>query len=283
MSETAAPPPVDMAAYWNDVAGHTWTELADLMDQELCELGLAAMEALAPRAGDALVDVGCGCGQTSLQLAERVGPSGSVLGVDVSRPMLAEARRRAEAAGVRQVTFVEADAQTYAFPPGALDGLFSRFGVMFFADPAAAFANLRRALKPGGRLAFVCWRPLAENPWMTAPMGAVLKHLPAPAPPPPGAPGPFAFADPERVRSILGEAGFRHIDARPIDLPMGGFSVEDALKMAMRIGPVGALLRENPDVAPKVVDEIRETLAAQAVDGRVALPGAAWIVTARNP
>jgi SAM-dependent methyltransferase len=153
---------------------------------------------------------------------------------------------------------------------------------MFFADPPAAFANLRRALKPGGRIGFVCWRTLFENPWMTVPMGAVLKHLPPPPPPASGAPGPFAFADPERIRSVLGEAGFTGVEARPIDLPLGGFSVDDALRMSLRIGPVGAMLRDNPEVAPKVVDDIREALAAHATDGRVALPGAVWIVTARN-
>lgn len=283
MSDTAAPPPIDMAAYWNDVAGHTWTELADLMDQELAELGLAAMDALAPVAGETIVDVGCGCGQTSLQLAGRVGPKGSVLGIDISRPMLALAKARAEAAGAAQVRFVEADAQTYGFEAGSADGLFSRFGWMFFPDPPAAFANLRRALKPGGRVGFVCWRTLPENPWMTVPMAAVLKHLPPPPPPAPGAPGPFAFADPERIRSVLGEAGFSDVQPRAIDLSMGGFSVDDALRMALRIGPVGAMLRDNPEVAPKVVDDIREALGAHAIGGKVALPGAAWVVTARSP
>lgn len=280
MTEAAAN--TDQIAYWNDVHGKTWTEMSDLLDQELVDLGLAAMAALNPQRGERIVDVGCGCGQTSLALADRVGPDGAVTGVDISHPMLEEARRRARAAGVGQAQFVEADAQTYAFAPASLDAAFSRFGVMFFADPPAAFANIRKALKPGGRLAFVCWRPLAENAWMLVPMTAALRHLPPPAPPQPGAPGPFAFADPERVRGILAKAGFADIAVEPLEMPLGGFGLEDALKMALRIGPLAALLRENPEAAPKAVDDIRAALAGRAKDGRVWLEGAVWIVTARN-
>lgn len=283
MSQTAEPANPDQIAYWNDVHGKTWTEMSDLLDQELQGLGEAAMAALDPKPGERLVDIGCGCGQTTLALASRVGPAGAVTGVDISQPMLSEARRRAEAAGVAQVEFVEADAQTYPFPAGGLDAAFSRFGVMFFADPPAAFGNIRKGLKPGGRLAFVCWRPFAENEWMLAPLTAALRHLPPPVPPQPGAPGPFAFADPERVRGILGQAGFAQIAIDPLDMPLGGFGLEDSLKMALRIGPLAALLREHPDAAPKAVEDIRATLAARAVDGRIWLDGAVWIVTARNP
>lgn len=282
MSETVTPTGVDMVAYWNDVHGRTWAEMADMLDQELGDLGLAAMEALAPQEGERIVDVGCGCGQTSLQLAARVGETGSVTGVDISAPMLAEARKRAAAAGVTQAAFVEADAQTYAFEPAALDAIYSRFGVMFFADSTAAFANLRTALKPGGRLAFVCWRPLLENAWMLVPMGAALKHLPPPVPPQPGAPGPFAFADPQRLRGILSQAGFTDVGVEPLDLPLGGFAVEESLRMALRIGPLATMLRENPETAPRAIEDIRAVLSERAVDGRVWLGGAVWIVTARN-
>jgi SAM-dependent methyltransferase len=282
MSETAAPN-ADMAAYWNAAAGETWTELSDLLDRQLEEVGQTAMAALAPKPGERILDIGCGCGRTSLELAERVGPEGEVTGADISRPMLAEARRRAQAAGLSQASFREGDAQTEAFPPGAYDAVFSRFGVMFFDDPPAAFANIRKALKPGGRLAFVCWRGLPENPWMLVPMGAALKRLPAPAPPEPGAPGPFAFADPERVRGVLQAAGFGTIGIAPHDLQIGGNSLEDSVKLSLRVGPLGAALRERPELAPQVVDDIRAALAQHVKDGRVALPGAVWIVTARNP
>jgi SAM-dependent methyltransferase len=278
MTDTAAN--ADQIAYWNEASGRTWAEMSDLLDRQLEGVGRKAMAALDPQPGEQLLDIGCGCGRTTLELAARVGDGGAVIGVDISRPMLEEARRRG--AQVPQARFIEADAQTHPFPPGALDAAFSRFGVMFFADPPAAFANIRKGLKPGGRLAFVCWRPLAENPWMSAPMIAASAHLPPPAPPQPGAPGPFAFADPERVRSILGEAGFQDIEIAPHDAKIGGNSLDDSVTLALRIGPLGAALRDNPDAAPKVVDDIRKALAAHVEDGKVLLPGAVWIVTARN-
>ncbi len=226
--------------------------------------------------------MGCGCGQTALALAGRVGPEGAVVGLDVSRPMLDVARRRAEAAKVAHVRFVEADAQAHALEAAAFDAIFSRFGVMFFADPAAAFENLRRALRPGGRLCFLCWRSPAENPVMTSAKNAA-KHLLPPDPPPvPGAPGPFAFADPARVRGILDAAGFVDVAISPHDVEMGGNGLEDSLTLALRVGPLGAALRQSPELLPKVRDEVRAALAACVRDGAVWQPSATWIVTARN-
>ncbi|MFM8754728.1 MAG: class I SAM-dependent methyltransferase, partial [Phenylobacterium sp.] len=155
-------------AYWNDLAGRTWAALQDRIDRQIRPLGLAAMDRLAPSPGETVLDIGCGCGDTSLELARRVGPEGEVLGLDISGLMLEVARRRAAEAGASALEFRQADAQVAALP-GGRDAVFSRFGVMFFADPPAAFANLRRALRPGGRLGFVCWRPLAENLWMRLP------------------------------------------------------------------------------------------------------------------
>ena len=205
----------DQIAYWNADAGETWAALQKQMDAQLEPHGLRAMEALAPAAGERIVDVGCGSGQTSLALGQAVGRSGAVMGLDISRPLLDLARRRAAESGAANVSFGEADVQTYAFAPATFDAVFSRFGVMFFADPPAAFANIRRALKPGGRLAFVCWRTPAENIFMTLPYTAAAAQFPPAPPPTPGAPGPFAFADPDRVRHILSSAGFRDIGAGP--------------------------------------------------------------------
>lgn len=280
---SAEPANANQIAYWNDTAGQTWAELQDILDTQLQPMGAAVQAALALRPGERVIDVGCGCGQTTLALADAVGPDGLALGVDISEPMLGIARGRA--AGRPNVRFEHADAQTQAFEAAAFDALHSRFGVMFFDDPTAAFANLRRALKPDGRLSFLCWRTPAENPVMTAPMAAAQPYLPPAEPPVPGAPGPFAFADPERVRAILGGAGFADIAIKPQDMPAGGNTLEETLALSMRIGPLGRMLRENPQVdAETVVADVRKVLEAHLdAQGRVFMGSATWIVTARNP
>ncbi len=266
--------------YWNAGAGETWASLQDRLDTQLEPLGADAIRALAPRPGERILDVGCGAGQTSLALASAVGPAGAVTGVDISRPLLEVARRRAGADGP---TFVEADAQTYPFEAGAFDAVFSRFGVMFFADPTAAFVNLRRALKPGGRLAFICWRPPAENPFMTLPMAAVSDMLPPTPPTDPLAPGPFAFADPARVRDILSTAGFETIETRRHDLKIGSGDLDQTVAVALKIGPLGAMLREHSDKRDKVIETVREALRPHEGPAGVKLDSASWIVTARAP
>ena len=268
-------------AYWNETAGRTWADLQDRIDRQIRPLGLAAMERLAPASGEQVLDVGCGCGDTSLELARRVGPEGGVLGLDISAPMLEVARGRAEAAGARNLAFHEADAQTAALP-GGRDAVFSRFGVMFFADPTAAFANLRRALRPGGRLGFVCWRPLAENLWLRLPAETAAGLVPPAPPPEPGAPGPFAFADPDRVRRILAEAGFTGIDLTPHDEAIGGLDLEGTVAMSFRVGPLGAILRERPDLAPLLRERVRESVSPWLRGDAVYMPSATWLVSAQS-
>jgi SAM-dependent methyltransferase len=269
--------------YWNGRAGETWTELQRLLDMELRPLGLEVQAALRLKPGERVLDLGCGAGETSLDLAAAVSPGGAVLGVDLSRPMLALAAQRVSDSDL-DIQFQPADAQTSDFGGERFDAAFSRFGVMFFADPAAAFANILKALKPGGRLAFVCWRPASENPVMTVPFAAV-EHLVPPQPPSdPLAPGPFAFADPERVRRILGEAGFGQVAIRPFDAEVGGWTLDEALIVAQRVGPLGAILRENPDLRSKVLDAVARALQGHAdADGRIRLGAAVWIVTATAP
>jgi len=273
-------PNAAQVAYWNETAGPSWVAMQDDLDRELRELGLAAMAALAPRAGERLIDIGCGCGATTLELARRVGPDGGVLGVDISAPMLGVARERAAAEGLAQASFLQADAQVLAFEP--VDGAFSRFGVMFFEDPVAAFANIRAAVSPRGRVAFVCWRALGENPWMTVPMAAILPLLPAPPPPPaPGAPGPFAFADRDRLFAILRDAGFADISIEPLDAQVAWGDLDTATRLAMRLGPVGGMVRENPQLAGAMAGAIRVALEAHAGAHGVRLDSASWIVLAR--
>ena len=273
MTEPANAAQID---YWNATAGATWVELNEALDRQLAPLGEAAIAALGPRPGERILDIGCGAGATTAALAAMVGSSGAVTGVDVSKPLLEAAVRRGSAA-----RFVEADAQTADLGAGAFDALFSRFGVMFFEDPAAAFTNLRRALKPGGRLAFVCWRGLADNAWMREPIMAAIPLLPPLPQADPLAPGPFAFADPERVRGILGEAGFTAvaIDAFDTLLATGG-DLDAAVTMALKVGPLGRALADNPGNTGKVVEAVRAALAHFLTPEGVRMPAAVWIVTA---
>jgi SAM-dependent methyltransferase len=274
-------PNAQQSDYWNAAAGPTWAELQEPLDRQLAPLGRAAMAALAPQAGERILDIGCGAGETSLELGAAVAPGGQVIGADISATLLEVARRRAE--GATGVSFIEADAQTWPFEPASFDAMFSRFGVMFFADPAAAFRNILLALKPGGRIAFVCWRSPMDNPIMTLPMMAAAQHLPPPPPPEPGAPGPFGFADPERVRAILGDAGFTDVEIRAHDEKVGGGDLDAAVGLALKVGPLGAALRDAPDKREAVIASVRAALAAHDGPEGVKLDSGTWIVTARAP
>jgi SAM-dependent methyltransferase len=276
----------EMTKYWNESAGPVWTTHEEQLDAQLAPLGARVRLRAALRAGERVIDVGCGCGGTTLELAEAVGATGRVTAIDISRPMLDRARDRAARAGLAdRIAFRLDDAQTAAFEPAGHDVLFSRFGVMFFDDPAAAFANLRGALRPGGRVAFVCWQSPEKNPWMFAPARAAAEHVAFPPPPPPGAPGPFAFADTERVRGILERAGFQDIGFEAVNEPLriGGGGVEGALELMLAVGPVGAALREaNPpeEQRARVVEAVRGVLKSFETPRGLEAPAGAWIVTA---
>jgi SAM-dependent methyltransferase len=273
----------EQIAAWNGAQGQAWVAMQARLDNQLLPLGRAVQSALAPRAGERILDIGCGSGQTTLDLADAVGSGGRVLGVDISEPLLTLARRRAAAAGVDRAEFVTADAQIHAFAPGH-DAVYSRFGVMFFADPVAAFANLARALRPGGRLAFVCWRRPDENPIMMEPLAAAIAAgLPQPEPGPPHAPGPFAFADRERVSGILAAAGFTEIAIAAHDESIGGNDLEAALDLAFQVGPLGRMVRDKPAERAAVTGAVRAVLARHVVAGGVVLmQSATWIATAKR-
>jgi SAM-dependent methyltransferase len=230
----ASGPNAEQIEYWNSVQAQKWVASQDRLDALIESLGTLAIERSGVAVGERAIDVGCGCGATTLALARRVGPRGFVLGIDISSPMLARARERARAEGFANVEFANADAQTHAFAEDAFDAACSRFGVMFFADPTRAFANLRRALRAGGTVAFVCWRPMPENPWMVVPFAAIASFITPPPPPPPGAPGPFSFGDRERVREILSAAGFDRIEIAPYDTELAlGRDVDDAVEFTL--------------------------------------------------
>jgi SAM-dependent methyltransferase len=281
----ATGPNAEQIEYWNAQAGPKWLSFAELLDDQLAPLGLAAMDRAKVAAGERVLDVGCGCGQTSLQLAERVGAAGAVTGIDLSTAMLAHARGRAAAAGLRNVVFENADAQIHAFPAGSFDLAFSRFGVMFFEEPTTAFANLRGALREGGRMAFVCWRSLSENQWLRVPLLAAASQVELPAPPPEGAPGPFSFARRDRLEGILTGAGFRERSIEPLDGELtvgGGASIDRVVDFMTQMGPAGRLLGQAaPDVRARATEALREAIQPFTGPTGIRMKYAAWIVTGR--
>lgn len=279
----------EQIAYWNGDAGRKWAQKDDVMSTLLAPIARDLMAHCDPAGARALLDVGCGGGSETVLLAERAGAPGRVLGVDVSRPLLEVAERRRAGAGAiaERIAFLEADAASHRFEAGGYDFLFSRFGVMFFADPPAAFGNLRGALAPGARLAFACWQRLEDNPWTLLPLQAALEHLPAPPAPAPDAPGPFAFADPDRVRRLLAAAGFTAIaiEHHPVTMVWGGNGdLAGSVRALLNMGPVGRLLAEHDEAArDRVYGNAERVLAPYFENGALRLPGATWFVTARNP
>lgn len=271
--------------YWNGRTGHTWMAYQRALDRALGPLGEAAMHAANIVPGARVLDVGCGCGDTVLALADRVGPQGWVTGVDISEPMLARASERlgARPPGGAVVELQHADAASAPLPDD-LDLVFSRFGVMFFADPKDAFAHLREALRPGGDLAFVCWRGQRENPWTQLALDAVAPHLPAEPASPPDAPGPFAFADRDRLRAILAPS-FSDVVIEPHDQRIAwtrSASIEEAVDLFSNIGRASRLLREAPAaMADKARVALADAFRPHVTPDGLILPSATWIVTAR--
>jgi SAM-dependent methyltransferase len=271
--------------YWNEQSGPRWVKQQKRLDLQLEQLGLAAMQRAGVKPGGHVLDVGCGCGQTTLQLAERVRPNGSVLGIDLSQPMLTRARERQHELGIKNLEFLRADAQTYSFERERFDLIFSRFGIMFFDNPPAAFANLCSALRPAGRLCFLCWQALEKNEWMRVPLKAATQHVAPPPPPPPNAPGPFAFADPDYVRHILEAGGFKDVscETHEAQLSLGGAtSVDEAVEFMLEIGVIERLLQDaDASVRARVAEAIREALTPYVSRDGVSLSGTAWLVLAR--
>lgn len=276
---TQTPSNADQIAFWNGDAGEKWVKAQNRLDAMLAPITAEVLKAASVKPGERVLDIGCGCGETSIVLAKA---GARVTGVDISRPMLARAKQRAAESRIDAFDAIEADASERKFD-ATYDLLFSRFGVMFFADADAAFANLRKALKPGGRLAFACWREPRANEWVSVPVGAIRPHVPPQPPLGPEDPGPFAFADLARVRRILANAGFDSIAARPFDSPMQlGETFEDALAHIQDFGPVARMMAPASDAEKaKAAAALRHALEPYASKKPIALGGATWIVTAK--
>jgi SAM-dependent methyltransferase len=270
----------DQIDYWNGLVGERWAKEQEVLDRALQPFGDAMLARAALAAGEQIVDVGCGCGATSLAVADVVGPGGTILGVDVSAPMVARAKERS--AGRANVSYALGDATNHPFPR-TTDAVVSRFGVMFFESPVASFTNLRAALRPGGRLVFVAWRTVAENPWIRLPAEVASKHVAIDAAPDPEAPGPFSLGDRARIERLLTGAGFGDIDVRPFDhdVVLSRAGVEQAVDFALMTGPTARALRNASDESrAQVRAAVTAALSPLAKGDVVALPGATWIVRA---
>lgn len=275
----------DQVAHWNGRTGERWRARQQDQDTLLAPIADLLLQRAAASAGEVVLDIGCGCGSTTLELGRRVVPGGRVLGVDLSAPMLERARERVPAG--LPIEFALADATVYSFQANGADLLFSRFGVMFFAEPRKSFANMRRGLRSGGRLAFACWREPQRNPWLMLPLEEASRHVPRPPASSPGEPGAFAFADESRVRDILNGAGFTDVGLEGLELSLDigiGRGLETAVEAATSMGPTSRALEGQPaQLRAAATESIRVALARYHVGNAVALPGAIWIVTARNP
>jgi SAM-dependent methyltransferase len=275
----------EMQRHWNEVAGPRWVARAGAQEARNAEVAEILLEAAQPGPGDRVLDVGCGTGPTVMPCAAAVAPGGHVTGIDISEPMLAQARKNVAAAGLANVSLVLADAQVHRFPPDSFDLVISRFGVMFFADPVAAFTNLQAGLRAGGRLCMAVWSTIENNAHWRIPFGIAVRHLGAPAPVAPHQPGPMAFRDPDYLRGILEKAGFADIDIEPRGFDVRGRSAAEEADHAALFGPAWRLMEEKQadDAVRRAI--VAETAAAyaeyQKPDG-LRLPGTVLLACARR-
>lgn len=271
-----------MREFWNGEQGSAWVRSAGAFDAMLAPFVPVLLEGAGLRAGERVVELGCGSGALARAAATAVGPAGSVTGLDISAPLIGLAREASP--GVGHLSFRECDVQTGDLSELAADLVVSRFGVMFFDDPVVAFRNVTRALAPGGRLTFLCWRNALENQWITVPMGAMVPILGMPDLPAPGAPGPFQMADAEFVRSVLGDAGWNRVALAPVDLDIqlgGTADPESAVEFLTKDAMARRLLDgKSEDVRAEALAALRDALAAHVTDAGVMIAGAAWLVTA---
>jgi SAM-dependent methyltransferase len=271
--------------HWNSDEARHWVDQQHRYDRMLAAYAERLLAGAALEPDERVLDVGCGTGTTTLGAATAAS-DGEALGIDISKPMIDQARRRASDDGLTNARFEVGDAQTAAFAPSDRDVVISRFGVMFFDDPTAAFANIRAGMRDDGRLAFVCWQGLAQNEWMLVPGMAVAEVLALPDTGGPDAPGPFAFGDPDRVRTVLRGAGFRDVDLEPVVgslLLGGGGSVEEAVDWLQGTGMARALFRDaDAATTARAVDSVRAALAEHAGPDGIRLGAAAWLVRARR-
>jgi len=275
-----------MHEFWNGTGALKWLRFQDRMEKNLTPYGHEVMSAAMISTGDFVLDIGCGCGDTSFQMARRVKDNGHVYGVDISVPFVTEATKRKALASAQNTTFLCGDAQVYPFETAVFDVVFSRFGGMFFDDPVQAYGNVRRGMKNNGRLAFICWRPAKDNEWISLSLDVVANHISLPEPLGPEDPGPMSFGDENRVLQILTKAGFSNIQIEASNTPFTvGTNVDEAVEFLTQLGPAGgAIFQSGTDEASKthIAADLRKALEPFLTERGVVLGAATWIVTATN-
>jgi SAM-dependent methyltransferase len=286
MAEEALDANAEQRRYWNTVAGPRWVAAPGFRERRNQESLALLLARLGLTGGESVLEIGCGTGALTLPLAAAVGEHGRVVAVDISEPMLGAARQKVGERGLRNVTLHLGDAQVFALEPAAFDLATSRMGVMFFADPAAAFRNIGGALKPGGRLVFACWGPLAENQHWLISYDIALRHLGPPGPQPAHEPSPLAFADPDYIRRVLAAAGFADIAVERAHPTIICSSPEEEARQALAMGPTARLIKEKkPSEATRqmIAGEVEAAFAAEASSGPIRLPATIFLVAARRP
>ena len=272
--------------YWNTIAGPRWVASPGFRERRNQESLTLLLACLRLTGGESVLEIGCGTGAVTLPLAKAVGEHGRVVAVDISEPMLVAARQRVGEEGVHNATLLLGDAQVFAFEQATFDVATSRMGVMFFADPVTAFRNIAGALKPGGRLVFACWAPLAENRHWLISYDIAVRHLGQPVASTDHAPGPLAFADPEYIRRVLAVAGFAEITVERAHPTIIGGNPEEEARQALMMGPTARLIEaKQPAEATRqvIAEEIAAAFAAEAKSGSIRLPATIFLVTARRP
>jgi len=290
-SITAIPPAEDtpFVQFWNEVLAPKFIRFKHILVGGLTQHSAAILPSLPVREGDRVLDVGCGFGDTAIKLAQRVGPTGTVVGIDCCDAFLDHACREAAARHLANLSFIRGDAES-ALPTAQFDFVFARFGTMFFANPVAGLRNMRRALRPGGRMVHIVWRDRADNPWLSMAKDVVLRFLP-----PPGAdaqtcgPGPFSMSDEATVRTMMTVAGYEEIEFRRVDAPvLVGKDVNDAIAFQLAIGPAGEVFREAGPLAEQKRGQIEAALAEAIkrqktdADG-IVMNSSSWVISAINP
>ncbi len=272
--------------YWNTVAGPRWAAAPGFRERRNQESTALLLARLGITGGENVLEIGCGTGALTVPLAAAVGDHGRLVAVDISEPMLGVARQRVEERGLHNVKLLLGDAQVFEFESAGFDLATSRMGVMFFANPTAAFRNIAGALKPGGRLTFACWGPLTENRHWLISYDIALRHLGPPTPQPANAPSPLAFADPDYIRVLLAGAGFAEVTVERAHPTIIGGGPEEEAQQAMMMGPTARLIEEKTPaelMRATIAREIEAAFAAEASSGPIRLPSTIFVVAARRP